>query len=289
MSSLKLLSPAKVNLFLRILGKRPDGYHELQSLVQPVSLFDEISLSVEPGEGISLSPSGREMPSGRDNLAVAACNLYLEAAEVREKVSIGIKKNIPLGAGLGGGSSNAAAVLVGLNKVLRKFTDGELLRMAASLGADVPFFIRSTSSFVEGVGERVEVLSDFPLFHYVILFPGKNLSTREVYGRWKSPEHSPEKVKSASLVKQFRRGDFPVENGLSEAVFGIFPDIDSPSGRFSGRSELAPCSCQEADRQFFPFSANRREAEEIYEYLRTSSEFDVFLARGIKGWHFLAD
>ena len=288
MSSLKLLSPAKVNLFLRILGKRPDGYHELQSLVQPVSLFDEISLSVEPGEGISLSPSGREMPSGRDNLAVAACNLYLEAAEVREKVSIGIKKNIPLGAGLGGGSSNAAAVLVGLNKVLRKFTDGELLRMAASLGADVPFFIRSTSSFVEGVGERVEVLSDFPLFHYVILFPGKNLSTREVYGRWKSPEHSPEKVKSASLVKQFRRGDFPVENGLSEAVFGIFPDILSLREIFrslGARSVLVSGS----GSSVFSVFRKQGEAEEIYEYLRTSSEFDVFLARGIKGWHFLAD
>ena len=288
MSSLKLLSPAKVNLFLRILGKRPDGYHELQSLVQPVSLFDEISLSVEPGEGISLSPSGREMPSGRDNLAVAACNLYLEAAEVREKVSIGIKKNIPLGAGLGGGSSNAAAVLVGLNKVLRKFTDGELLRMAASLGADVPFFIRCTASFVEGVGERVEVLSDFPLFHYVILFPGKNLSTREVYGRWKSPEHSPEKVKSASLVKQFRRGDFPVENGLSEAVFGIFPDILPLREIFrslGARSVLVSGS----GSSVFSVFQKRREAEEIYEYLETSAEFDVFLARGIKGWHFLAD
>ena len=288
MSSLKLLSPAKVNLFLRILGKRPDGYHELQSLVQPVSLFDEISLSVEPGEGISLSPSGREMPSGRDNLAVAACNLYLEAAEVREKVSIGIKKNIPLGAGLGGGSSNAAAVLVGLNKVLRKFTDRDLLRMAASLGADVPFFIRSTSSFVEGVGERVEVLSDFPLFHYVILFPGKNLSTREVYGRWKSPEHSPEKVKSASLVKQFRRGDFPVENGLSEAVFGIFPDILPLREIFrslGARSVLVSGS----GSSVFSVFRKQGEAEEIYEYLRTSSEFDVFLARGIKGWHFLAD
>ncbi len=288
MSSLKLLSPAKVNLFLRILGKRPDGYHELQSLVQPVSLFDEISLSVEPGEGISLSPSGREMPSGRDNLAVAACNLYLEAAAMRKKVLMGIKKNIPLGAGLGGGSSNAAAVLVGLNKVLRKFTDRDLLRMAASLGADVPFFIRSTSSFVEGVGERVEVISDFPLFHYVILFPRKSLSTREVYGRWKSPDRSPEKVKSASLVEQFHRGDFPVENGLSEAVFGIFPDILSLREIFRSLGARFVLVSGSGSSVFSVFR-KQGEAEEIYEYLRTSSEFDVFLARGIKGWHFLAD
>ncbi len=288
MSSVKLLSPAKVNLFLRILGKRPDGYHELQSLVQPVSLFDEISLSVEPGDGVSLSRSGREMPSGRDNLAVAACNLYLGDAAVRKRVSIGIKKNIPLGAGLGGGSSNAAAVLAGLNKILRKFTDRDLLRMAASLGADVPFFIRSTASFVEGVGERVEVISDFPLFHYVILFPRKSLSTREVYGRWKSPECSPERVKHASLVEQFRRGDFPVENGLSEAIFGIFPEILSFREIFRSLGARFVLVSGSGSSVFSVFR-ERREAEEIYEYLRTSSEFDVFLAQGISGWHFLAD
>ena len=288
MSSLKLLSPAKINLFLRILGKRPDGYHELQSLVQPVSLFDEISLSVESGEGVSLSLSGREMPSGRDNLAVAACNLYLEAAEIREKVSIGIKKNIPLGAGLGGGSSNAAAVLVGLNKVLRKFTDRDLLRMAASLGADVPFFIRSTSSFVEGVGERVEVLSDFPLFHYVILFPAKTSRPGKSMAGGRAPSIPPREPNALPWWNSSAAVISPVENGLSEAVFGIFPDILPLREIFrslGARSVLVSGS----GSSVFSVFRKQGEAEEIYEYLRTSSEFDVFLARGIKGWHFLAD
>ncbi len=288
MSFVKLLSPAKVNLFLKILQKRPDGYHELQSILQPVSLFDEISLSVESGEGVSLFPSGRDMPSGKDNLAVAACRLYLEAAAVRKRVSIAIEKNIPLGAGLGGGSSNAAAVLVGLNKVLGKFTDAELLQMAASLGADVPFFIRCTASFVEGVGEKVSVLSDFPLFHYVILFPRKSLSTREVYAGWEHPGRSPERADPVLLVERFRSDDFPLENGLEEAVFGISPDILSFREIFrslGARYVLVSGSGSSV------FSVFRRdgEAEEIYEYLRTSSEFDVFLARGISGWHFLAD
>ena len=287
MSFVKLLSPAKVNLFLRILRKRPDGYHDLQSLVQPVSLFDEISLSVEPGDGVSLSASGREMPSGRENLAVAACRLYLETASMRKKVSVGIKKNIPLGAGLGGGSSNAAAVLVGLNKILRNFTDRDLLRMAASLGADVPLFIRCNSSFVEGVGEKVTVLSDFPFFHYVILFPGKSLSTREVYDRLERPERLPEEVTPASLVERFRDG-FPLENGLEGAACGILPDILSFKEIFhslGARSVLVSGS----GSSVFSVFRGRGEAEEIYEYLRTSSEFDVFLAQGISGWHFLAD
>ena len=288
MSFVKLLSPAKVNLFLRILRKRPDGYHELQSILQPVSLFDEISLSVEPGEGSSLSCSGRETPSGKDNLAVAASHLYLEQAGIRKKVSIGIKKNIPLGAGLGGGSSNAAAVLVGLNRVLRKFTDRDLLRMAASLGADVSFFVRSTSSFVEGVGERVRVLSDFPLFHYVILFPRKSLSTREVYESWECPEHPPEKVDPVSLAERFRRGDFPLENGLEAAALRLFPEILSLVEIFRS---LGACFVLVSGSGSSVFSVFREqhEAEEVYEYLGTSSEFDVFLARGINGWHFLAD
>ena len=287
MSFVKLLSPAKVNLFLRILRKRPDGYHELQSILQPVSLFDEISLSVESGEGVSLFPSGRDMPSGKDNLAVAACHLYLGAAAMRKKVSIGIKKDIPLGAGLGGGSSNAAAVLVGLNKVLGKFADGQLLRIAASLGADVPFFIRCTASFVEGVGERVSVLSDFPLFHYVILFPRKSLSTREVYTRWEHPDRPPERADPAFLVERFRSG-FPIENGLEEAVFEISPDILSFREIFRSLGARHVLVSGSGSSVFSVFR-KQGEAEEIYEYLRTSPEFDVFLARGISGWHFLAD
>ena len=287
MSFVKLLSPAKVNLFLRILRKRPDGYHDLQSLVQPVSLFDEISLSVESGEGVSLFSSGREMSSGSDNLAVAACRLYLDTASTRKKVSIKVKKNIPLGAGLGGGSSNAAAVLVGLNKILRNFADRDLLRMAASVGADVPFFIRCTSSFVEGAGEKVVVLSDFPLFHYVILFPGKSLSTGEVYDRLELPEQPPEGVDPAFLVERFRDG-FPLENDLEEAACGILPDILSFKEIFRSLGARYVLVSGSGSSVFSVFR-ERGEAEEIYEYLRTSSEFDVFLARGISGWHFLAD
>ncbi len=288
MSFVKLLSPAKVNLFLRVLRKRPDGYHELQSILQPVSLFDEISLSVESGKGSSLSCSGREMPSGRDNLAVAASHLYLEEAGIQKKVSIAIKKNIPLGAGLGGGSSNAAAVLVGLNRVLRKFTDRDLLRMAASLGADVPFFVRSTSSFIEGVGERVEVLSDFPLLHYVILFPGESLSTREVYESWEPPEPPPEKVDPVSLAERFRGGDFPLENSLEAAVFRVFPEILSLKEIFQSLGARFVLVSGSGSSVFSVFR-EQHEAEEVYEYLGTSSEFDVFLAQGISGWHFLAD
>ncbi|MCY3985994.1 MAG: 4-(cytidine 5'-diphospho)-2-C-methyl-D-erythritol kinase [Candidatus Dadabacteria bacterium] len=288
MSSVKLLSPAKVNLFLRILGKRPDGYHEIQSILQPVSLFDEISISVEPGDGVSLSGSGKEMPSGTDNLAVAACRLYLEASGVRKKVSVSIRKNIPLGAGLGGGSSNAAAALVGLNRVLRRFSDRDLMSMAASLGSDVPFFLRSTSSFVEGVGERVNVLSRFPLFHYVIIFPRESILTQEVYSRWEPPEWTPERANPVLLAERFRREDFPLENGLEPSVFEICPEILSLKETFRSLGARFVLVSGSGSSVFSVFR-QRREADEIHEYLATSSQFDVFLVKGISGWHFLAD
>ena len=234
MSSVRLLSPAKVNLFLRVLGRRPDGYHEIQSLAQPVSLFDEIAVSVGEGGGVSLSAAGKEVPSGGDNLAAAAASAYLEEASLEKRVSVAIRKKIPIGAGLGGGSSNAAAVLAGLDRLLGKLGEEDILRVAARLGADVPFFTKSASSFMEGVGERVRVLPDFPLFHYVIVFPEKSVSTREVYRRWREPETPPERVDPGGA----RRGVSPRPVSSRKRSRGAPFRAFSRGGRREGASAL---------------------------------------------------
>lgn len=288
MISVRLLSPAKVNLFLRVLGRRPDGYHEIQSLAQPVSLFDEIAVSVGEGGGVSLSATGREVPTGKDNLAAAAASAYLEEASLEKSVSVEIRKKIPLGAGLGGGSSNAAAVLAGLERLLGKLGEERLLRAAARLGADVSFFVKAASSFMEGVGDRVETLADFPLFHYVIVFPEKSVSTREVYRRWSEPETPPERVDPVALAGEFRRGGFPLENDLEEPLFGLFPEAVSVKElmrSFGAERVLVSGS----GSSVFSVFGEKGPAEEIYEYLRTSDDFEVFLAEGISGRHFLAD
>ena len=117
MSTITLLSPAKINLTLEILGTRPDGYHELRSLIQPVDFFDEVRISAEEGEGIAIETSGIPIPEDSDNLAWKAADLYLRKSGLALRVDIFIKKRIPPGAGLGEGSGNAASVLVGLNKL----------------------------------------------------------------------------------------------------------------------------------------------------------------------------
>ncbi len=288
MSSLRILSPAKVNLFLRILAEQSNGYHLLQSLIQPVSLFDEISLLVNEGDRVRVESKGRKIPSDGKNIAAMAANLYLRTAGIRKAVSVGIRKNIPVGAGLGGGSGNAAAVLVGLNRIFHRFSLEELVQMAALLGSDVPFFIGATTSFVEGTGTRVLPVTNFPLFHYVIIFPKKHVSTPEVYKRWSRPAPPPQKVNKTTLIEQFRTGQFPLENGLEDAVFDIFPEISRFTEIFRdmGASSVQVCG---SGSSVFSVFRKKKEAGNIYDYLHTSSDFDVFCVQGTKGWHFLAD
>src|SRR5690606_9977672 len=164
MSSLTLLSPAKINLTLEVLRRREDGYHEIRSIVQPIDLFDEVRLEPAPDD-IELSSSGMDIPSGEDNLAWKAASLYFKESGVEAGVKIDLRKKIPAGSGLGGGSGNAAAVLTGLNKMYGAFTDDELINMSPVLGADVPLFIRPATALVEGIGEKLTPLRGFPLFY----------------------------------------------------------------------------------------------------------------------------
>lgn len=133
MKSITLLSPAKVNLTLKVQGKRTDGYHEIESIMQPVDLFDIVKIEVENGDEILLNLRGIKIPREKDNLAYKAAQLYLKRSGTRKKIIISIDKVIPIGAGLGGGSSNAAAVLVGLNRLLNILNENELMEYLWSL------------------------------------------------------------------------------------------------------------------------------------------------------------
>ena len=134
-------APAKINLFLHVTGKRPDGYHELFSLMCPIRLFDELAFDVRES-GVFIRCDHPEIPSDDSNLAHRAATLFFEAARVNGGVAITLTKNIPVAAGLGGGSSNAASVLVWLNNRFgRPFSLEQLTEIGAALGADVPFFI----------------------------------------------------------------------------------------------------------------------------------------------------
>jgi 4-diphosphocytidyl-2-C-methyl-D-erythritol kinase len=178
---LVISSPAKINLFLEIVGRRSDGYHEIETVMQLVDLCDEIRLCRRP-RGIRVSVTGADLASGRGNLACKAAGLLLESAGIRGGVQIHLEKRIPVAAGLGGGSSNAAAVLAGLNRLYELgFSRDRLQEFGARVGSDVPFFLSDGLALATGRGELLQPLRPWPRQWLVVANPGIPISTAWAY------------------------------------------------------------------------------------------------------------
>jgi 4-diphosphocytidyl-2-C-methyl-D-erythritol kinase len=172
--------PAKVNLYLRVVGRRPDGYHEVVTVMQPLTLADELTVTLA-GEGISLSCDHPELPQGEDNLVWRAARQFQEETGLTPGVSLTLAKRIPVAAGLGGGSSDAAGTLLALNELVgQPLPQGQLQRLASQLGADVPFFLAREPAVGRGTGTQLSAVTLLP-YWYLLVNPGVPLSTRWVY------------------------------------------------------------------------------------------------------------
>jgi 4-diphosphocytidyl-2-C-methyl-D-erythritol kinase len=187
---LEVAAPAKINLYLRVVGRRPDGYHEIESLFCPIGLYDRMVLS--PGDDIVIRCDADHVPSDETNLAHRAATLFLKVLggaggrPPSAGVHIELHKKIPVGAGLGGGSSDAAAVLTVLNRINGNPFDGNRLgAMAVSLGADVPFFLEARPALATGIGEKLRPFPNLPKYYAIIIYPGIHTATAEVYKRLK--------------------------------------------------------------------------------------------------------
>ncbi len=183
---MEITSPAKINLVLEILGKRADGYHELRTLMCPVSLHDTVRIRIDK-EGIFVRCKAPGVPEDASNLAWRAAAAFCRALETRGKASlpgarIVLEKRIPVGGGLGGGSSNAASVLMGLNRLAGgPLTVSELAALAANLGADVPFFLLGKPALASGIGDRLVAFHGLAPYAVLIVDPGFSISTAAVY------------------------------------------------------------------------------------------------------------
>ncbi len=183
-NSLRLESPAKVNLRLEILKKREDGYHELRTIFQKISLHDTLRFSLRKKGGVSISADYPKLPVGKKNLVYRAAQSMLKVSGYKGGVDIEIEKRIPLGAGLGGGSSNAATTLSALSRLLEMgLPKRELMRMGLEIGADVPFFFLKGSAIASGIGERLKRV-ELPDLWYVLIYPNFEVSTRWAYGNF---------------------------------------------------------------------------------------------------------
>ncbi len=215
--TISLTAPAKINLSLRILGKRPDGFHELETLMAPIGLADTIEVSHGTGHGITLTCNDPELPTDSNNLCVKAAEAFRVATGLDHGIAITLLKRIPHGAGLGGGSSDAAAVLKGLNELFDEpLVNEELHQIAASLGSDVPFFLTSGPAWCRGRGEILEEASALPKRNLLLIKPPFPVPTAWVYKKYAELKESGKPLTQPE--KQFL-GDLEIVNDLEAPVF----------------------------------------------------------------------
>jgi 4-diphosphocytidyl-2-C-methyl-D-erythritol kinase len=223
---LVLKTAAKVNLTLEVLGKRADGYHEIATVMQAVDLSDRITL--DDANDLELRSSSPDVPTDAGNLAMRAAVALRQAAAVERGVRIGLDKRIPVAAGLGGGSTDAAGVLVGLNRLWAlRWPVERLEEVAATLGSDVPFFLRGGAALATGRGEKVEPLRGRALA-LVLVNPKFPASTAEMYGRLTPAMYSDGRATRAlvaALGRSPARVAASLYNGMEAAASGVFPQI----------------------------------------------------------------
>jgi 4-diphosphocytidyl-2-C-methyl-D-erythritol kinase len=225
-----LPSFAKINLVLRVLGKRDDGFHELCTVFQSVSLHDDLSFEKNPK--LSLTSSDPSIPTNDSNLIIAAANLLRVRYQIDSGAAIHLEKRIPSPGGLGGGSSNAAVALIGLTSLWNiPVAADDLAEIAQQLGSDVPYFLHGGTALGTGRGEKIEAMDDFPAKFLAIVTPDIDLSTRPVFEALNAPNLTKDASKSILNVCRFdpKSVDFlqtALKNDLESVVFAAFPEVE---------------------------------------------------------------
>lgn len=214
---------AKINISLDVTGRRADGYHDMVMIMQTVSLCDELTLSIEDGEGVSARSNLRFIPGDERNLAVKAAMKYLEAVGERDKgVSIDIRKNIPVGAGMGGGSADAAAVLRGMNRAFAgRLREEELISLASDTGSDVAFCLVGGTMLATGRGEKLSPLPPVPPCYIAVCKPNFSISTPELFKKLDSV-HLKGHPDTAGLISALEKGSLPE---LCRRMYNVFEDV----------------------------------------------------------------
>lgn len=229
--ALTLPAPAKLNLFLHVTGRRADGYHTLESLLVPISRCDRVSLAAR-ADGTIVRVRGPSNIAADDDIAVQAARLLQRHCRVRHGVAIGVDKRLPIGAGLGGGSSDAATVLLGLNWLWRLgLSRRALMDLALELGADVPFFVFGVPAFARGVGDKLVAVT-LPPTWFIVITPSVEVSTAAIFS-------APELTRNSESVKMLVFSEGYGCNDLYTAAAARFPEIArclDTLGRQAGRS-----------------------------------------------------
>ncbi|MBS3918589.1 MAG: 4-(cytidine 5'-diphospho)-2-C-methyl-D-erythritol kinase [Deltaproteobacteria bacterium] len=259
-------SPAKVNLRLEILKKREDGYHEIRTIFQKISLHDTLHFSLRQRRGVRITTDHPGLPTGKRNLVYQAVRSLLERSDYGGGVDVEIEKRIPLGAGLGGGSSNAATALAALNRLLKiNLTKKELMEVGAVIGADVPFFLFEGSAIGSGVGERLRKIT-LPTLWYILINPNFEVSTRWAYRNFiltKTKYH----FNLRKLLKTPEGLFSLLRNDLEGVVSDKYPDIRIIKRMLASAGAMGTMMTGSGPTVFGVFSGEEK-ATEAYQELK---------------------
>ena len=278
-------SPCKVNLILNILGKRADDFHELETVMQPVNLCDEMTFD-RAGDGLQLTCSHPELPCDSKNLVHRAATSFLAAAKISDGVKIHLQKNLPLAGGIGGGSANAAVTFTALNELFGKpLPTARLHELAAALGSDVPFFLCDKPALATGRGEKVRTLENFPALKgraFFLAHPGFGISTPWSYQNLaRFPEALNGKAgRAQKLVSLLQAADLKTAaaefyNSLEAPAFDKFPVLSLYQGFFRENGALVSLMSGSGSTTF-AITENLAAAENLAEKFK--SQF------GSNGW-----
>jgi len=279
---LKILAPAKINLFLEVVNRRPDGYHNIRTIFQAVSLYDELAFKPRKA-GIVVKSNVPGLRSDDSNLVFRAAGMLRVKLKTGLGAEISLKKRIPMGAGLGGGSSDAAATLQGLLKLWKRRLPGkELVRIASKLGADVPFFLFKGTASASGIGNRIKPVKNVKPAWFLLVNPGFPVPTPGVYKKLKFPLTNEQKINK--IMHLLTSGSSPeiwgkrIFNRLEEAVLpyhGAIREIKDRLGRMGCR-----CLMSGSGSTVFALVSSEREGERIRLKLK-KFPWDVWLVRTV--------
>lgn len=269
---MRLRAMAKINLGLDVIKKREDGYHEVRMIMQTIRMYDQIDIAGSDRPGIQVKTNLPYLPSNENNLVYKAAKLLMDEFHIKKGLDIRLRKVIPVAAGLGGGSSDAAAVMVGVNRMFHlNLSLEELAERGKAIGADVPYCILRGTALAEGIGEILTQLPPMPPCHILVAKPGINVSTKNVYKSLRADEIKKhpdidgiiDAIREDSLAGVTAR----MANVLEDVTVREYPVIDEIKQLMMGRGALSAMMSGSGPSVFGIFD-DRRKAEHAYRQLQ---------------------
>ncbi len=293
------VAPAKLNIRLKITGRRSDGYHELSSIMVPVNLFDQLDLQFIEAPGIEISCRRFPELENSENLVCRAAQAFFSKTGWQKGVSITLDKQIPVAAGLGGGSSDAAAVLMALNESLpdsHTLSFDDLAKLALNLGADVPFFLHRGPCLAQGIGEILKPLPEWPTIHFVVVMPGISVSTAWVYKTLDENTHGLEPderelelttedyyYRIRNSVKSPMEACLLLENDLEKVTNRRFPIVEDIKVKLTEAGAMGALMSGSGPSVFGIFESETT-AVRAKSILDEAALGQVFVVKGISSW-----